>query len=95
MEGVPFLLRVLPYRSRDLVDGVVLTLIDISARKRTEDQLRRMSKVFMDGADPIIIEDLEGRIKRKLASHDESTGHVASADPLLGSIINERFEIVS
>jgi two-component system CheB/CheR fusion protein len=61
-HGNWFLLRVLPYRTRELVEGVVLTLIDISARKRTEDQLRRMSKVYMDGADPIMIEDLEGCI---------------------------------
>jgi two-component system CheB/CheR fusion protein len=52
----------LPYRSRGHIDGVVITLVDISGIRRAEAQLRRMSKVFMDGADPIIIEDLDGRI---------------------------------
>jgi two-component system CheB/CheR fusion protein len=61
-HGKWFLLRILPYRSKGRVDGVVITLVDITSIKRTESDLRRMSKVFMDGADPIIIEDLSGRI---------------------------------
>jgi len=60
--GEWFLLRILPYRTRGRIDGVVLTLIAISRLKKTEQELRRLSKVFMDGADPIIIEDLAGRI---------------------------------
>lgn len=57
-----FLLRILPYRSKSQSDGIVLTLIDISQLKRAETALDLMSKVFVDGSDPIIIEDLEGRI---------------------------------
>ncbi len=60
--GEWFLLRILPYRTKGAVEGVVITLIDISRRKQTEQQLRLLSKVFMDGADPIIIEDLSGKI---------------------------------
>ncbi|MEQ8787115.1 MAG: chemotaxis protein CheB [Pirellulaceae bacterium] len=61
--GAPYLLRILPYRARTgEVEGVVLSLIDISLLKRTETDLRRMSKVFEDAADPIIIEDLTGKI---------------------------------
>ena len=61
-HGTWYFLRILPYRSRERVDGAVLTLTDIDSIKRSEEQLRRLSKVFMDGADPIIIEDLEGQI---------------------------------
>jgi two-component system CheB/CheR fusion protein len=61
-HGKWYLLRILPYRSKGHVDGVVVSLIDITVLKRAEAELRRMSKVFMDGADPIIIEDLGGRI---------------------------------
>lgn len=61
-RGAWFLLRILPYRSKERVEGAVVTLIDIDTLKRSEDQLRRLSKVFMDGADPIIIEDLDGTI---------------------------------
>lgn len=60
--GEWYLLRILPYRTRSKVEGVVVTLIAISRLKKTEQELRRLSKVFMDGADPIIIEDLSGRI---------------------------------
>jgi len=61
-RGNRFLLRILPYRAKRGIEGVVLTLIDISPLKQAENELRLMSKVFMDGADPIVIEDLEGRI---------------------------------
>jgi two-component system, chemotaxis family, CheB/CheR fusion protein len=60
--GEWYLLRILPYRTKDKVEGVVVTLIAISRLKATEKELRRLSKVFMDGADPIIIEDLSGTI---------------------------------
>lgn len=61
-ESLTFLLRILPYRSKSQIEGIVLTLIDISQLKRAETALLLMSKVFVDGSDPIIIEDLEGRI---------------------------------
>jgi len=61
-HGNWFLLRVLPYYKKTRVDGVVVTLIDIALLKEAEKRLRLMSKVFMDGADPIIIEDLAGTI---------------------------------
>lgn len=61
-NGEWFLLRILPYRTKAKVEGVVVTLIAISRLKATEEELRRLSKVFMDGADPIIIEDLSGKV---------------------------------
>ncbi len=61
-QGNVFFLRVFPYRSKGRVDGVVLTLIDISALAHAERELRLMSKVFQDGADPIVIEDMQGKI---------------------------------
>ena len=42
--------------------GFIGTVTNISDRKQAEDSLRRMSRVFMDSADPIIIEDLDGKI---------------------------------
>ncbi len=61
-QGHWFILRILPYRSGHRLDGVVITFVTIDALKQTEQDLRRMSKVFMDAADPIIIEDLHGVI---------------------------------
>ncbi|TWT32857.1 chemotaxis protein CheB [Blastopirellula retiformator] len=56
------LMRILPYRPKSVIEGVILTLIDVSRLKRIEAESRDMSKVFTDAADPIIIEDLEGRV---------------------------------
>ncbi len=62
IRGAWYLLRVLPYLGKGQAGGVVITVVDVSALKQTESQLQRMSKVFMDGADPIIIEDLASHI---------------------------------
>lgn len=64
-RGNWYLLRILPYKSTSEsgdVNGVVVTFINIDAVKDAEHQLLRMSRVFMDAADPIIIEDLNGTI---------------------------------
>ncbi len=42
--------------------AVVVQAKDISELKLMEARLQRMTKVFMDAADPIIIRDLQGRI---------------------------------
>ena len=44
------------------IGGAVVTFRDITERKQAEAKIRRLSKVFMDGADPIIIEDLAGKV---------------------------------
>ncbi|MHB8902455.1 MAG: chemotaxis protein CheB, partial [Thermoguttaceae bacterium] len=61
-HGKWYLLRLLPYRCGPQVEGVVVTLIDLAPLKEAEAELRLMSKVFQDAADPIIIEDLSGTI---------------------------------
>jgi two-component system CheB/CheR fusion protein len=61
-HGRWYLLRLLPYHSGPRVEGVVVTLIDLAPLKEAEAELRLMSKVFQDAADPIIIEDLSGKI---------------------------------
>jgi len=51
----------------------------------TEEQLRRMSKVFMDAADPILIEDLNGVVIDMNAEAELSYGW--SRDELIGKPI--------
>ena len=84
-HGKSFLLRLLPYNSEGGVDGVLVTLIDITKMKTTENQLRLMSKVFEDGADSKIIEDMAGRIidinkSRRTRPGVESGGVARSQD---------------
>ncbi|MBL9165405.1 MAG: PAS domain-containing protein [Planctomycetaceae bacterium] len=61
-SGQWFFLRVLPYRSHSKLDGVVLTLIDVSALKRTEARLQQMSAIVESSEDAIVGMDLEDRI---------------------------------
>jgi two-component system CheB/CheR fusion protein len=62
-DDTHFLMRIMPYRTADnAIDGLVLTFVDISRLKQMQRELRHMSEVFREGADPVIIVDLEDRV---------------------------------
>jgi two-component system CheB/CheR fusion protein len=62
-DGHWYFLRIIPYRTgENIIDGVVLTFVDINPVKQAEKDLHRMSKVFTDALDPIVIVDLDGKI---------------------------------
>ncbi len=61
-DGVRHLLRILPYRSTSQQRGVVLTLIDVSALKRSEEHVRRLSNIVEQSTDAISAVDARGRI---------------------------------
>lgn len=61
-KGVWFFLRIFAYRSHGKVEGVVLTLIDISLLKRAESRLQRLSAIVESSDDAIIGMDLNGCI---------------------------------
>ncbi|MGO8697497.1 MAG: chemotaxis protein CheB [Limisphaerales bacterium] len=62
-QGYFYLMRIIPYRTAEnTIDGLVLTFVDINPIKEAQKNLRRMSQVFTDGRDPIIIVDLAARI---------------------------------
>ena len=62
-DGGIYLMRIMPYRTAsNAIDGLVLTFVDISRLKQTQTDLRHMSEVFRDGADPAIIVNLKGEI---------------------------------
>ena len=62
-EGHWYLMRIMPYRTvENVIDGVVITFVDINPVKAAEKSLLRMSKVFLEGAEPMLILDLAGKI---------------------------------
>ncbi len=62
-QGSHYLMRIMPYRTAEnVIDGLVLTFVDINRLKEAEKSLRRMAKVFQDAANAILIVDLAGTI---------------------------------
>lgn len=62
-DGHWYLMRIMPYRTAEnVIDGLVLTFVDINQIKAAESSLNRMSRVFLDAVDPMIILDPTGRI---------------------------------
>jgi two-component system CheB/CheR fusion protein len=60
--GGMYLLRLLPYRSKGDVRGVVLTIIDIATLKRAEAEARRLSAIVRSAREVIVATDLQGHI---------------------------------
>jgi two-component system CheB/CheR fusion protein len=58
-----FLLRVLPYRTLDdVIDGVVLTFLDITQLKRTEEERGKLAAIVESSGDAILGKTLDGVI---------------------------------
>ncbi len=64
--------------------AVAVNIRDISELKLLEARLQRMTKVFMDAADPIIIRDLQGRIVEVNDEVERTYGW--SRDELIGKL---------
>lgn len=81
-RGNWFLLRVLPYRSGLAIDGVVLTLIDLSEVKRVEAEARRkdeqLAGILRHSPNWIFIKDVAGRF----VTADESFQRAVGTDPI-------------
>jgi len=73
-----FFLRMLPYRSHATLEGVVLTLIDVSPLKRTEAHLARLSAIVESSDDAIISTDLTGKIMTWNAGAQRLYGYTAA-----------------
>lgn len=80
-----FFLRILPYRARGSVTGVVLSLIDVSPLKRTEARLEQMSAIVQSSDDAIIGIDLDGRVTTWNQGAEGLYGY--SSEEALGTMI--------
>ena len=62
-NGECFLRRIMPYRTSDnRITGVVITFIDISARKRAEENNLRLATVVRDSNDAVTLINTDGKI---------------------------------
>ena len=62
-NGSYYLRRILPYRTNDYrIAGVVITFIDISQRKRSEEDTLRLATIIRDSNDAFTLCDLDGKI---------------------------------
>ena len=52
-QGTNYLMRIMPYRTAEnVIDGLVLTFVDINRLKEVQKNLRRMAKVFQERGQP-------------------------------------------
>ena len=82
VAGKAFFLRILPYRAKGTIDGVVLTLIDVSGLKAAEDALFHerylLNSLLATVPDAIYFKDARGRFIR---ANDAMADAARARDP--------------
>ena len=85
-HGNHWLLRIIPYRTKQQVDGVVVTLIDLNSVKETDAKLRRYRDIVESTAEAIIGADTEGYIQSWNPRAEELYGY--TAEEIIGKHIS-------
>jgi len=90
-NGAWYLIRLRPYRTvENQIDGIVVTFVDVSERRRAEDALRereaRLRAVFDGVAEAIVMVDETGAIQAVNRSADTMFGYIA--EELLGANVS-------
>jgi GAF domain-containing protein len=76
-------------RTHALEETVAALKNEIVVRKTTQTQLRQLSRVFMDAADPIIIEDLSGKVVE--LNREAEVAYGWSREELIGKPVDTLF----
>ncbi|MEM6779648.1 MAG: PAS domain-containing protein, partial [Planctomycetota bacterium] len=77
-DGTCYLMRMLPYRTQESVEGVVLMLVDVSSLEVLRDRLRWMSAIVESTDDAIVGQDLNGVITSWNGGAQRLYGYTAS-----------------
>ena len=75
-------------RTGELEETVATLKSEIVVRRKVQTQLHQSSRVFMDAADPIIIEDLSGKVVEMNREAEQSYGY--SREELIGEPVTTR-----
>jgi two-component system CheB/CheR fusion protein len=76
-DSTRYLMRMLPYRINEAIEGVVLMFVDVSSLEMLRDRLRWMSAIVEFTADAIVGQDLKGNITTWNAGAERLYGYTA------------------
>ena len=87
-RGNHWLLRIIPYRTKVQVDGVVVTLIDLNSVKETDAKLRRYRDIVESSTEAIISADTNGNITNWNSGAEALYGYTSA------EIIGQHLEVL-
>jgi two-component system, chemotaxis family, CheB/CheR fusion protein len=87
-SGASFIMRIRPYRTIDRgIDGVVITFVDISHRKKTEETLREHASIVEFSSDALVSLTLAGVVRSWNPGAERLFGY--SASETIGRLISD------